>query len=80
MRAVLVLAVLARTAAAAPPSGYACAPGTAKKGVGCACPDGYAEVRDDDNLAMCAESRPKPPPGEEELARRECPAVEGALV
>jgi outer membrane protein OmpA-like peptidoglycan-associated protein len=83
MRAVLVVvivAALARVATANPPSGYACAPGTAKKGIGCACPAGYAEIRDDDNLAMCAESRPKLPPGEEELARRECPTVEAALV
>ena len=53
--AVLAMIVLAAAIVRADaPSGYQCTPGTAKRGVGCTCPQGYSSKRDDDNVATCA--------------------------
>jgi outer membrane protein OmpA-like peptidoglycan-associated protein len=52
--AVCLLACFVRVGIASPPSGYQCAPGKPKAGVGCACPGGYAEKRDAEDVATCA--------------------------
>jgi len=52
--ALLVLIAMSLEAAAAPPTGYACAPGATNKGVGCTCPAKHREKRDAENIAVCA--------------------------
>jgi formylglycine-generating enzyme required for sulfatase activity len=61
MERVLVAVSLAVTcnAEAAPPSGYQCAPGKTKPGVGCDCPATHVAKRGDENIAICV---PKPKP------------------
>jgi len=51
--AVLVLITSAGVAGATPPSGYNCSPGTPSKGIGCQCPGGHANRRDDQDVAVC---------------------------
>ena len=64
-------------AAADAPSGYQCQPGTARKGVGCACPAGHVERRTDDDIATCAYV---PKPSEATIIKTECKtAVAGVL-
>ncbi|MBA2539886.1 MAG: hypothetical protein H0V17_09650 [Deltaproteobacteria bacterium] len=49
-----MLMFVAEPVLAGPPSGYACAPGTTNKGVGCTCPAKFREKRDAENVALCA--------------------------
>ncbi len=63
IRALLVICVVTSTATAGPPSGYQCKPGTTKVGVGCACPAGYVDKRDGEDIAVCALApKPNEPP------------------
>jgi outer membrane protein OmpA-like peptidoglycan-associated protein len=83
IRALLVICVVTGTATAGPPSGYQCKPGTTKVGVGCACPAGYVDKRDGEDIAVCAIApRPnEPPPAPEpELTLLEIRGVRGADV
>lgn len=78
MRIVLVLVAVTGVAGAEPPSSYQCKPGTAKTGVGCACPAGYQDRRDGDNAAICYARTPpvvKKPPGK--LPAKPAPAATG---
>lgn len=61
MRILLALVATARVAGAEPPSSYQCKPGTAKPGVGCACPAGYQDRRDGSNAAICYGRSPAKP-------------------
>lgn len=76
MVAVAGIATVARPARGDAPSGYQCAPGSPKKGVGCACPVGYADRRIEDNVAVCVVV---PKPSEAALLHAECKHVVPAL-
>jgi outer membrane protein OmpA-like peptidoglycan-associated protein len=51
---VLLILLSASSSRATPPSGYQCAPGTSKIGVGCTCPATHLDLRDKENNAVCA--------------------------
>src|ERR1041384_7546021 len=59
MTRLLVLVLLIGVARADAPSGYQCAPGSAKPGIGCACPATHVEKRDAENNATCV-VKPQP--------------------
>ncbi len=64
--ATLALATLVATreAAAGPPTGYQCSPGSTKMGVGCVCPSRYTSEQDGEGTAVCRAkpSAPRPVP------------------
>jgi hypothetical protein len=49
----VVAMLAAQPVAARPPTGYACAPGTVNRGVGCTCPKAYRDRQDGEGTAIC---------------------------
>lgn len=58
LRVFIVVIVLGGVTHANPPSGYKCGAGKANPGVGCTCPAGMVDKRNQENHAICAKAAP----------------------